>query len=901
VVNDTTLIIAFNEGMDTISLLTANYQMSGFTFTPKIVNGHVNQVQLRITPAIQIGIFYTLKITGVRDCSGNLLVAPDTTQFGIGQAPLFGEVVINEILADESPQVGLPLAEFVEILNVSNKLIDLKDCRIANRSSSAIIPATLLRPNEYLILTKTTAVADYSLYGRTLGVPSMPSLTNSGDNIAILNPNQQIVSFVNYTDRWYEDEVKRKGGWSLERINPSLPCGNGQDNWKVSTHFLGGTPGLQNSRYALTPDTKAPSLLSVEILNQSRLLLTFSETLDSLTIYNAIYDIQGGTSVSSITTSFPFEQVELGLNTPIANGVVYRITINNMTDCAGNSVAAPTNSLQFGIGERAKLNEIIITEIMADETPAVQLPESEYIEIYNPTQKIIDLSGCLLIDGSGTATLPNLVLLPQEYAVLTKTSTFQDFLPYGKAIGVTSFPSLANSGEALTLRNPDKSLIFHIVYSIDWYKDEVKKNGGWSLEMIDVNNPCGGINNWTASVNSSGGTPAQSNSVATTNGDNMPPKLLNAFAITENQVRLVFDETIDSISAVIGNIASKYQISDGISITAVAVNSLAFNSVILTIAPALQPRKNYTATVLGVSDCKGNLIGNDNQVQFALPEQAAAGDVLLNEILFNPPTGGVDYVELYNNSDKFIDLMNWKIANLRDTFVITQQNYTLAPRSYVLLTTSSELTLRDFPRAGQYIDRFLQIKNMPSYNNTKGNVILINNLGESVERFDYTDKFHTRLLREEKGVSLERIAFNLPTNTPESWQSAAQSAGFGTPAYRNSQNTDNLPDGNKLVEISPKTFTPDEDGDRDFALIQLNPPAAGYVANVIIYDSRGREIRRLVRNESIGSEAIYRWDGTDKDDRKAPVGAYLLWVEITNISNGDKKVTKETLAIGAKF
>jgi flagellar hook assembly protein FlgD len=54
----------------------------------------------------------------------------------------------------------------------------------------------------------------------------------------------------------------------------------------------------------------------------------------------------------------------------------------------------------------------------------------------------------------------------------------------------------------------------------------------------------------------------------------------------------------------------------------------------------------------------------------------------------------------------------------------------------------------------------------------------------------------------------------------------------------------------------------------------------GLVANVTIYDSRGRLVRTLVKSELLGTEAgAFSWDGTMDDRSKARVGTYVIYFE----------------------
>ena len=184
--------------------------------------------------------------------------------------------------------------------------------------------------------------------------------------------------------------------------------------------------------------------------------------------------------------------------------------------------------------------------------------------------------------------------------------------------GPTNFPSLNNAGDQLILRGRDGRTLFEVQYSDTWYRDAVKKDGGWSLEMIDTNNFCAGAANWTASIDATGGTPGRANSVRAANADARPPTLLRAVALNATTVRAYFSEKLDSATAAT---VGRYALAaPGPAITRAAPVGPDFRQVDLTLAAALLPSRPTTLTVQTATDCVGNASGALQSATFALPE-----------------------------------------------------------------------------------------------------------------------------------------------------------------------------------------------------------------------------------------------------------------------------------------
>ena len=541
--------------------------------------------------------------------------------------------------------------------------------------------------------------------------------------------------------------------------------------------------------------------------------------------------------------------------------------------------------------------DIVIDEIMADPTPQVGLPNNEWIELKNISPVAINLQGFRISDLTGqSGALPAYLLKPDSFVVVCTASAATAMSVFGPVISVTSFPSLDNDGDQLSLLSPQGKVIHAVNYSSAWYQNELKKAGGWTLEMIDTKNPCNGASNWTASVDVKGGTPAKKNSVDASNPDNMPPKLLRAYATDSVNIILVFDEPLDSLK---GATASNYNISDGVGSPPSAMTvPPVFDKVNLKLNNPLQLNKVYTVTSANVTDCTGNPVSGKNSVRVGLSSIAGDSDIVINEILFNPRPNGVDYVEVYNRSQKIIDSKQLYIANRNGTNVISSiqqlntESRLLFPGDFLLITEDPQIVMQQYITTNP--DAFIQVSPMPSFPDDQGDVIILNAQGSIIDEVTYSDKWHFPLVANTEGVSLERIDYNGPS-VQNNFHSAATSAGYGTPGYKNSQfRADQQVQGE--ITVTPEIFSPDNDGLDDFATISYIFPSPGYVANITIFDASGRPVRYLQRNALNGTKGNYIWDGLGEKQQKLQQGIYIIYTEIFN-TDGKKKQFKNTNAI----
>lgn len=878
--------------------LYSNYLVNNGIGNPNTISIFENSITLSFSVAFTEGVENLLSIINMSDYCENIVsnISGNFTYFVLHP----NDVVINEIMADPNPVVALSKWEYLELYNRTNHTIDITSWDLTIGTTTVKIPNVQIGANGYLLICSNYAYEDVSIYGNTVAIFNLPALIDDGKNITITDNNNTIISSVTYSKKWYGESSKSSGGWSFEAIDPFNTCG-GIYNWKASIDERGGTPGSINSIFASNLDSIKPDLEYVMVYNAQTLLAHFSEVIkpeSALTISN--YLVSGYYIDSALVDANDGRNIFLYFNQSFAIGVENQLNIQTIYDQCDNLLLSDSAKFTYN---KVYPYDLIINELMIDEDPQVGLPAYEYLELYNRTSHDIDLIGWTFT-GSSSKEIPFSKILAGSYLLLCNANNVSAFQAFGNVVGITSF-SLANSGQSVTIKDYNGEIIHSVSYTDKWYNNTYKDDGGWSLELIDPNNPCGEMSNWTASVDVKGGTPCAKNSVFATNPDLVSPTLARAFVYnlySNDTLKVWFNEPLKK-SSLTNKTFFTVDNNVGNPISVIPLENQ-YNSLLLAFSAPFVKGKIYTLTVTdSITDCVGNKIGVENSCRFAIPDTALPKDIVINEVLFDPKGDGVDFVELYNNSNKIVSLRDLKLSNrdgatLEDRVeIISSEDYLFFPGEFKVITTSPEMVQSQYTCPDK--KAFVKAAGMPTYSNIDGIVVLVDTWMNVIDEMNYTDNMHYALLVSVDGVSLERINYNRLSDDITNWHSAAEDVGFATPGYKNSQYSETTENTGELL-ITPEIFSPDNDGYNDVLNISYKMENSGFDAIISIYDSRGRLVRKLVQNELLSMEGVFSWDGLTDARTKAGIGIYIIYFEAFDL-NGNIIKKKVPCVLATKF
>ena len=641
-------------------------------------------------------------------------------------------------------------------------------------------------------------------------------------------------------------------------------------------------------------DTIKPFVKNVEIKSPDTLQIFFSEKLSSKSLNLLNFEINNtiGNPFSGRFISADSSVVELAMVNSLAANTTYNFGLKNCVDKAGNLLTDTIFQLKWFQTEKPQKYDIVINELMPDPEPLVGLPKEEYVELYNRSGKILQVQNCVLSDNTSGGKLPYCILEPDSFIIICEAGNENLFTPFGKTLGIKGFPSLNNSGDEIFLKNAAGELIHGVKYDLASYQDELKADGGWSIELVDDNNLCN-PNNFKASVAKIGGSPGQKNSVKKLNPGNEKPFIKKVTIKSDVLIQLTFNESIDSLKA---SDIKNYLITEN-TIESVLVTMKIFE---LKLVHPMKPNKFYTLIVKGIMDNCNNV--SDTSIQIIMAERPKPGDIVINEILFNPATGGCDFIEIYNRTDKILSLKNLILYNLDkdkqpdDITLIDTSGAVLLPNAFMVFTTNPTWVSDYYKNCDSTV--FFKMYSLPTMADDYGHISLADETKTIIDELDYSKSMHLQFLTDFEGVSLERISYDILSSEISNWTSSAATSGFATPGLVNSHKL-LVNKSDDWLSISPTLFSPDEDGVDDLVSFTIQSTSQNQQASLIIFDTYGKLVITLVNNAPIGTNQTWFWDGMDKDGKKTAIGIYIVYAELFGL-DGKKHVKKKTVTIGGK-
>lgn len=889
IIGNKKLELGFDERIENNAARTTNY-----TITHSAIDSagliSADSVFLALKSPLQNARDYTLSLSGLKDIFGNAIPKTDTTFTFYETSPVdSGDIAINEFMYLPPPGS----TEYIELYNHSEKSLNLKKWSFSDNrhlNNPIIQRPFIIPPDSFVVLAPdNTILQDYPDINLISMGSSFPALNNSSDQIIIRDSTGTLLDSLRYSSIWGGNEV------ALERKTTSV-AGAFSENWgKASNGF--GTPGSANS---IPADTTPPTLRKWYPVDASTVQLTFSERIALTSTALSHYSISSGIGIQLI--SVKDDTVTLYLNQSLSSGQTYNVTVSNISDIFGNILSTATKNLKFIKIDEAQPADIVLNEIMYNPAPG----EADFVELYNTSDNNIDLRDWFIGDATGATQIGKSVILgPDSYLVLTGNQTFAR--NYDNAIPIADFPSLNDyRGDAVYIQRKDGTTIDSLYYSRSWGGQKQ----GTSMERRDPRAASNDASNWTTSSSSGGYSAGQQN--VSFHPDTDPPSVIFANISSNGDYEIRFNEFIKRTPGLTF-------FSGGKRLTIIKFDSTRANLIRLNSAGTNSNKKETKITVRHLSDIKGN---TRDKAKIAVAKAPGPADLVINEIMYDPLNDANDnlpdqseYIELHNTRDYAISLEGLRLhdapdehGDVRTLQPVTSTAKWVPARGYTLIY-ADEAPQFTQSRLAQYFElkppgnrSILRVdRSSLSLASTGDAIYLADSTGASIDSVYYDESWQNPNLMDTKGIALERIDPNGPSDNDTNWGSSVAPKG-GTPGKENSiYQTDKGQTVSTGISFNPNPFSPDDDGYDDNLFINYKLDQQDYLIRLRIYDRYGRLVRELADGKPAGFEGQLIWDGRKDDGGRNRIGIYIVVFEAYDSATGDDVAFKKTVVLARKL
>lgn len=274
------------------------------------------------------------------------------------------------------------------------------------------------------------------------------------------------------------------------------------------------------------------------------------------------------------------------------------------------------------------------------------------------------------------------------------------------------------------------------------------------------------------------------------------------------------------------------------------------------------------------------------------------GEIIFNELLINPYSGGSEYIELYNRTDYHLPVNGLVIAarkadgSFNTQYPLASITTGISPHGYLLLSKSLEGVAAYYTIQDPTVLHELKV---PILTNTGNDLVLFRKGDQTViDEVAYQNDWHVPSLKNQKGVALERIDSEAETQSSDNWTSATEASGYGTPGYANSQQgmKEEEPGESQPNGIESPIYS---EQSRDYR-IPYQLEEAGYQCRAWLFDTAGRRVAEIANHTLIGQQGALYWDGYGSDGNRLRPGPYILYI-VCYHSSGKERSFKQVFLV----
>lgn len=777
------------------------------------------------------------------------------------------DVVINEVLYDPD---GIDTGyEWIEFYNNSDQSVILQDWRIHKAGTSFGLVYTfpnitiesysyLLVGEEFVPNTNLTAELAFQNGGsETDGIRLSSPLGLYTDTVLYDSPNSnELPDDISDPSEYFAIDVS--SGNTIARKH------DGEDSNNCEIDFfecLEPTPGESN----FYPIDLAISNLEIyenedEYWLQTEVTNLSTENVDNLTssievmlndtLYGT-YELPNIPAESTIDFLCQIGEISIGYH-QIAVELIYlydNVLWNNHVE----------TSLLNGVSPFV-LNEIMFKPLSTNQ---------EWVEIFNRTDCGYSVDNFRIMDASGGTISFYGNIPPLDFIVVCQDTilllqTYPEIDPE-KVIFAQQWTSLNNAEETLILTDEFETKF-----------DSTSYNGnscpaGFSIERV---NPFDDENIQWSICTDSLGTPTFPNSV-------LPIQYDLSLEFTEMQIN---ENSIDH-SVIIRNIGLENILDAVISCDLIINGEYPSENIFadeININDSLYYEFTTNIVEGGYFSFLYEVISEDdmnsaNNIDFNFYNNGFLPFVI-NEIMYDPDGDKPEWLEITNNMD---------ISDLTKIILVIDEDTLEIPycdENYYLVTGTSNNA--DSLKVKYDLYDTTIFTGMSGLSNDGEQILLMDECGNLIEEFFFQPDWNDKL----DGVSIERVNPKIHADA-QNW---GPSTNLCTPGKTNSIFVQILPNNMKL-NASPNPFSPYRD---ERTIFYFALPEILSTVTLRIFDLKGRMVRRLVDQVLQSSSGNIIWDGYNDDEKKLPIGVYIVLMQATARESEKVYSKKITVVIG---